>query len=144
MSLALKVSGLSAGYGRKTVIEDVALDFAPGRIHLILGHNGAGKTTLARALFGLVTPGKGSILLNGREIAGTRPDRNVAAGIAYIPQRHGVFRGLSVSDNLKLGGYTEPQDHLLRERRDKVLALFPQLSQRLGQRAGSMSGGQQQ
>lgn len=140
----LEVSGLAAGYGRKRVIHDIGLHLAAGEIVLVLGHNGAGKTTLLRTIFGLETPMAGRVSYRGREIAGRPPAANVADGLAFVPQGHGVFRTLSVQDNLDLGGYVERDRARLGQRRETVYALFPILRERRRQIAGTMSGGQQQ
>jgi branched-chain amino acid transport system ATP-binding protein len=144
MSLALSAEGLVAGYGKKRVVDGVDLDVEPGRILLLLGHNGAGKTTLARALFGLLPVDAGVVRLDSAEITGRSPARNVAAGFAFVPQGHGVFRTLSVEDNLELGGFLERDTQRLIERRRRVLEMFPILDERRSQLAGTLSGGQQQ
>lgn len=144
MSVALKVRGLSAGYGKKRVIEGIDLDVEAGSIVLLLGHNGAGKTTFARALFGLLAPEAGQVWLAGQEITGRSPARNVGDGFAFVPQGHGVFRTLSVADNLELGAFVERDRSLLEERRERVFAMFPILAERRAQLAGTLSGGQQQ
>jgi branched-chain amino acid transport system ATP-binding protein len=144
MSAALEARGVAAGYGRKEIVRGVDLTAEAGKILLVLGHNGAGKTTLMRSIFGLVRPRAGRIDFAGREITGRRPAENVAAGIAFIPQGRGIFRTLSVHDNLDLGAFG------LRERGrapmllDTVHRLFPILKERSGQIAGTLSGGQQQ
>ena len=144
MSVELAVRGLVAGYGRKRVVDGIDLVVEAGRILLLLGHNGAGKTTFARALFGLIEPEGGAIDLGGRPIARRSPALNVADGFAFVPQGHGVFRGLSVADNLELGGFVEHDRSELLRRRDRVFEMFPILAERRAQLAGTMSGGQQQ
>lgn len=144
MSVALKVRQLAAGYGRKRVVEDIDLDVEARSILLLLGHNGAGKTTFARALFGLMKPEAGSVHLGGTDITGRSPAKNVLDGFAFVPQGHGVFRTLSVADNLDLGGFVEDDRTLLAQRRDQVFEMFPILAERRAQLAGTMSGGQQQ
>jgi len=144
MSVSLKVSGLAAGYGKKRVVDGIDLEVPAGSIVLLLGHNGAGKTTFARALFGLLQPQAGRVWLGEREITGRSPARNVADGFAFVPQGHGVFRTLSVADNLELGGFVEHDRSKLDERRERVFSMFPILAERRAQLAGTMSGGQQQ
>ena len=144
MSVELRVERLAAGYGKKHVVQDVDLVVESGRILLMLGHNGAGKTTLARALFGLLAPTAGRVRYGGADITGRSPAKNVAAGIAFIPQGHGIFRTLSVAANLELGGFCEADDSRLAERRDLVHGLFPILRERAAQVGGTLSGGQQQ
>jgi branched-chain amino acid transport system ATP-binding protein len=144
MSVSLSASGLVAGYGKKRVVDGVDLQVDAGKILLVLGHNGAGKTTLARALFGLIKAEGGSVHLDNQDITGRTPARNVAAGFAFVPQGHGVFRTLSVEDNLELGGFLEHDPARLAERRKRVFDMFPILAERRAQLAGTMSGGQQQ
>ena len=144
MSVSLATRALVAGYGKKHVVNGVDLEVDAGRILLLLGHNGAGKTTLARALFGLLKVAAGAVLLGGRDITGRTPARNVADGIAFVPQGHGVFRTLSVEANLELGGFAERERARLAERRQLVFELFPILAERRSQLAGTLSGGQQQ
>lgn len=144
MSIGLKVRGLVAGYGKKQVIGGIDLDVEPRSIMLLLGHNGAGKTTFARALFGLLEPDAGQAWLGDTEITGRSPARNVADGFAFVPQGHGVFRTLSVADNLELGGFVEHDRSRLPERLERVFTMFPILAERRAQLAGTMSGGQQQ
>ena len=144
MSVSLAARALVAGYGKKRVVDGVDLEVDAGRILLVLGHNGAGKTTLARALFGLARVAAGAVRLDGRDITGRSPARNVAEGFAFVPQGHGVFRSLSVADNLELGGFVERERSRLAERRELVFGLFPILAERRAQLAGTLSGGQQQ
>jgi branched-chain amino acid transport system ATP-binding protein len=144
MSVSLSAAGLVAGYGKKCVVDGVDLEVDAGKILLVLGHNGAGKTTLARALFGLLKAEGGSVHLDGEDITGRTPARNVAAGFSFVPQGHGVFRTLSVEDNLELGGFLEHDPARLAERRKRVFDMFPILAERRSQLAGTLSGGQQQ
>jgi branched-chain amino acid transport system ATP-binding protein len=140
----LATRALCAGYGRKQVVHDVDLSLAADEVLLMLGHNGAGKTTLLRTIFGLGKAMGGSVSYRGRDITGRKSAENVADGLAYVPQGHGVFRSLSVADNLELGGFVESETGKLAERRDQVFELFPILKERRSQIAGTLSGGQQQ
>ena len=90
--IMLEAAGIAAGYGRKRIVHGVDLQVAKGEVLLVLGHNGAGKTTLMRALFGLLPPDEGAVRYEGRDITGRGPSGNVADGIAFIPQGHGIFR----------------------------------------------------
>lgn len=144
MSISLSVKGLIAGYGKKRVVDGIDLEVPAGSITLLLGHNGAGKTTFVRSLFGLMQPDAGTVLLGAQEITGRSPARNVADGFAFVPQGHGVFRTLSVEDNLELGGFAEHDRSQLPSRRERVFSMFPILAERRAQLAGTMSGGQQQ
>lgn len=141
MSL-LEVRGLRAGYGAVHVLHDIDLTVEPGEIVVILGANGAGKTTTIRSISGTIAR-HGTITFEGEDITTTAPERIVQMGVAQVPQGRGTFPELSVADNLRIGAYT---------RKDKEVALdidlwyetFPRLSERRHQRAGSLSGGEQQ
>jgi branched-chain amino acid transport system ATP-binding protein len=144
MSALLEATGIAAGYGRKEIVRGVDLAVEAGRVLLVLGHNGAGKTTLMRALFGLLKPRSGRVSFGGEEITGRRPADNVAAGIAFIPQGRGIFRSLSVRDNLELGAFGLADRGRIPALLETVHELFPILAERAGQTAGTLSGGQQQ
>ena len=140
----LETRGLAAGYGKKQIVHDVDLSLDRGEILLVLGHNGAGKTTLMRAIFGLLKPTAGEVTYDGKPIAGRAPGDNVAEGIAFVPQGHGIFRTLSVRDNLELGGFIMADKTRLPDRMQTIFKLFPILDERQQQIGGTLSGGQQQ
>ena len=140
----LAADGVAAGYGKKEIVRGVDLAVAEREVLLVLGHNGAGKTTLMRALFGLIDPRQGHVRFAGRDITGRSPAENVADGLAFIPQGHGIFPTLSVRDNLELGAFALKERDRLAERLDTVFALFPLLAERRSQTGGTLSGGQQQ
>jgi branched-chain amino acid transport system ATP-binding protein len=144
MSAVLEATGIAAGYGRKEIVRGVDLAVEAGKILLVLGHNGAGKTTLMRSIFGLLPPRAGRVAFEGREITGRRPAENVAQGIAFIPQGRGIFRTLSVRDNLDLGAFGLKERARIPALLDTVHRLFPILEERSDQIAGTLSGGQQQ
>jgi branched-chain amino acid transport system ATP-binding protein len=135
----LDVSGLTAGYGQVQVLHGIDVTVAGNEIVALVGSNGAGKTTLLRALCGLVTPAGGRVLFTGQDITGQRAESVVRRGLAHVPEGRRLFAGLSVRDNLRLGGWASRSTDL-----DRVLALFPQLATRLNQVAGTLSGGEQQ
>ncbi|HEX7967813.1 MAG TPA: ABC transporter ATP-binding protein [Stellaceae bacterium] len=143
-ALLLEARDIAAGYGKKEIVRGVDLGVAEGEVLLVLGHNGAGKTTLMRALFGLLAPRAGSVTFAGSDVTGRRPADNVADGLAFIPQGHGIFPTLSVRDNLELGAFALTERARLGERLDTVFALFPVLAERARQLGGTLSGGQQQ
>ena len=143
MSAVLEIGRLSAGYGARSILQDLTLAVNPGEIVTVIGHNGAGKSTLLRAVFNLVPWREGRILLGGRDVTGLAPNRLLAAGIAYVPQNRSVFPGLTTEENLAMGGYLLRDRALLAERVEQVRKLFPVLQSRGGQLAGSMSGGEQ-
>jgi branched-chain amino acid transport system ATP-binding protein len=144
MSAMLEATAIAAGYGKKEVVRGVDLAVAEREVLLVLGHNGAGKTSLMRALFGLLPPSAGRVRFAGRDITGRRPAENVADGLAFIPQGHGIFASLSVRDNLDLGAFALRERAKLGERLDTVFTLFPVLAERRSQIGGTLSGGQQQ
>lgn len=137
---ALDLAGVTAGYGRTTVLRDIDLAVAPGSIAGLLGANGAGKTTLLRAASGLLRARSGTVSLGGRDLTSAEPHRRAQAGLCLIPEGRGIFRTLSVRENLQL------QLPRSSGRTDYEVALetFPVLRDRLSQTAGTLSGGQQQ
>jgi branched-chain amino acid transport system ATP-binding protein len=135
----LDVAGLTAGYGRVQVLHGVDMTVAGNEIVALVGSNGAGKSTLLRALCGLVTPASGRISFAGQDITGQRVESVVRRGLAHVPEGRRLFAGLSVRDNLRLGGWASRAADI-----DWALALFPQLGTRLDQVAGTLSGGEQQ
>jgi branched-chain amino acid transport system ATP-binding protein len=136
----LSVTGLSAGYGRVRALDNASLEVAAGEAVAILGPNGAGKTTLLRTLAGLQRPAGGTVTFQGRNVTGRPAERLVREGVVLVPEGRGVFPGLSVRDNLVLGAYRRRGRGDL----DDVHALFPILAERGRQRAGTLSGGEQQ
>jgi branched-chain amino acid transport system ATP-binding protein len=139
MSPLLEVKGLGAGYGRVQVLWDVDLEVGEREIVALVGPNGAGKTTLLRALSGMAETRGGTATFRGRSLVGKSIERIVDLGIAHVPEGRRLFAGLTVRDNLRLGGWrTDNRDV------DRVVELFPRLGERLTQVCGSMSGGEQQ
>jgi branched-chain amino acid transport system ATP-binding protein len=130
---------LSAGYGRVQVLWDVDLRVGDNEIVALIGPNGAGKTTLLRALTGMVEVRSGTLVFRGETVQGRTVEQIVDLGISHVPEGRRLFPGLTVRDNLRLGGWRSRNADL-----DRVVELFPLLGQRLNQIAGSMSGGEQQ
>jgi branched-chain amino acid transport system ATP-binding protein len=141
---ALRVDGLVAGYDGVPVLHDVSLACAPAAITAVIGANGAGKTTMLRALSGVVRPSAGSVRLGDDELRGRRPHDIVRLGVAHVPEGRHVFARLSVRENLRLGAYCVPVASARAAALTAVLELFPFLHQRANQRAGTLSGGEQQ
>jgi ABC-type branched-subunit amino acid transport system ATPase component len=139
----LDVSDLHAGYGRLEILRGVSLSMESGEIVGIIGPNGAGKSTLLKAIFGFLQPFGGAIRFEGTSILGLTPDRMVRRGMGYVAQAGGVFADMTVLENLILGGYTLRSRHARRRAIDAVLERFPHLRERVSQRAGAMSGGEQ-
>ncbi|NQX11985.1 ABC transporter ATP-binding protein [Microbacteriaceae bacterium VKM Ac-2855] len=113
-----------------------------GELVGIIGPNGAGKSTLLKAMFGLVNIRQGSVLLNGEDITGLKADKLVSKGVGFVPQNNNVFPSLTIEENLEMGLYQKPK--MFKERLAFVTELFPELSKRLKQRSGSLSGGERQ
>jgi branched-chain amino acid transport system ATP-binding protein len=129
-----------AGYGDSTVLRNVSLTVPEGSVVALLGPNGAGKTTLLRIASGLLTPRAGEIRLDGTSLRGKPADEFARAGICHVPEGRGIFRSLSVRDNLLLQAADDKSDEAI----EKAVSVFPRLGERLSQRAGTMSGGEQQ
>jgi branched-chain amino acid transport system ATP-binding protein len=139
----LTVSHLSVMRGKKSVVDDVSLRLETGRITALLGPNGAGKSSLVHALAGLLPAAGGWIESDGASLVGRSPEAIRGAGIAAVLEGHRVLSGLSVDDNLQAAGFNHSRITLKAAIRE-VYDIFPELAERKGQRAGSMSGGQQQ
>jgi branched-chain amino acid transport system ATP-binding protein len=137
----LEASGLEAGYLGENVVEGVDLRVAAGEAVAVIGSNGAGKTTLFRAICGLLPVSAGRVRFDGRDITGRPTHRVARAGLAYVPAERHLFPGMSVRENLLLGGYPGRPDPSAFE---LVFDLFPRLKERPKQPAGSLSGGEQQ
>jgi branched-chain amino acid transport system ATP-binding protein len=139
----LCVERISTAYDRADVLQDVSIEVQPGSITCLLGSNGSGKTTLIRSILGLTPPRSGQIWFDGRDLAGVATHKVVAAGISCIPEGRKVFPKLTVEENLKVGGYQETSEDVIRTRLDEAYRMFPQLRERRAQLAGTMSGGEQ-
>jgi branched-chain amino acid transport system ATP-binding protein len=143
--MLFQVRDLRAGYGRTDVLQGVRLDVDRGRALALLGRNGAGKTTLVMTLIGLVRPTAGLVELDGRQLAGSRPDHVARAGVALVPQGRRLWPGLTVAEHLTLA--TRHARRLGKEGRwtiDSLLTLLPILDARYRREAGLLSGGEQQ
>ncbi|HVY08300.1 MAG TPA: ABC transporter ATP-binding protein [Burkholderiales bacterium] len=142
MASALSVEGLRVGYDQADVLSDVSLDVRAGEITCVLGANGAGKTTLIRAILSLTPPRGGRILHEGSDITAMPTHRIVARGIACIPEGRKVFPKMTVRENLLIGAYPDPAADIT-SATARVFEVFPRLRERVGQLAGTMSGGEQ-
>ena len=134
----LKVDRLSAAYGRSQALFGVSLTMPARGAVAVLGRNGAGKSTLLKTLFGELLPTSGTIRFDGAALEGEPAELRVRRGMGYVPQEHAIFAKLSVRENLLLGLARQPR----RAGMDYVLDFFPKLGQRLGQTAGTLSGGE--
>lgn len=139
----LELKNITAGYSKKTVLNDVSVTIADNTITVIMGPNGAGKSTLLKVLYGLLKPTSGEVYLNHKPIIPT-PQKLVANGIFMIPQGKRVFKNMSVLDNIELATHFWQNRNLFPRRLEEVLIHFPDLRARLNDLAGNLSGGQQQ
>jgi ABC-type branched-subunit amino acid transport system ATPase component len=139
----LEVEDLAVAFGKVRVLEGVDFRVGPGEVVALLGTNGAGKSTLLRAVCGLIRPAAGRVRFDGADVTGARPAQLVRRGVIQMPGGRATFPGLSVDENLRVGGITVPRGERA-ARAAEVLALFPWLEERHQQLAGSLSGGQQQ
>jgi len=140
----LKIRDLQVRYGAVLAVRGISLDVELGAIVALLGANGAGKSTILQTISGLIKPAKGSIRLEGREIAGLPPHRIVALGIAQAPEGRMIFANLTVEENLKMGAYLRTDKHGIVQDLEYVFTLFPRLQERIKQPGGTLSGGEQQ
>jgi branched-chain amino acid transport system ATP-binding protein len=140
----LEVEGVESGYGKKTVLQGVSLRVHEGEVVTMLGHNGAGKSTTLKTILGLLPARAGQVRFGGEPWANGDPVENVRRGMALVPQGRGVFPDLTVIENLMLGAYTQRDAQSNATRLREVIELFPMLGERRAQRAGTLSGGQQQ
>ena len=140
----LTASNIETYYGPIMAIRGVSFEVPAGNIVTILGSNGAGKTTVLKTVSGVMDPQKGSVLFEGREIRGVDPDKVMRLGISHVPEGREVFPFLSVRENLRMGAYTRKDPAGVAEDLEAVFGYFPVLRERADQRAGSLSGGEQQ
>jgi ABC-type branched-subunit amino acid transport system ATPase component len=140
----LRVEGVSAGYGQMEILHGVSLLVRRGEMVSIIGPNGAGKSTVFKTIVGLLRPKAGRVVFNAQEISALRADQILPLGLAYVPQGRIVFPQMTVLENLEMGAYIERDPSRVRAALDQVYGLFPILAERRKQKAGTMSGGEQQ
>ncbi|QLE58620.1 ABC transporter ATP-binding protein [Nostoc sp. TCL26-01] len=139
----LEAQNVHAGYIKDVdILQGVNFRVEPGELVTVIGPNGAGKSTLAKTIFGLLTPHTGAITFKGENIAGLKSNQIVRRGMCYVPQIANVFPSLSVEENLEMGAFI--RNDSLQPLKDKIFAMFPRLSDRRRQRAGTLSGGERQ
>ena len=143
MSL-LRIENLVARYGRITALKGISLHVGEGEIVALIGANGAGKTTTLRSISGLVKPASGSITFDGKNLHGVPPHEIVRLGIGHSPEGRRVFPRMTVRENLELGAFTRTSKREIVDDTEQVLETFPRLRERIDQKAGTMSGGEQQ
>lgn len=141
----LDVTDLVSGYGRLEVLHGISLNVSEGEIVSVLGANGAGKTTFLRAVSGVLDTWSGSVRLDGDDLAGMSVERRAAAGLGHLPEGRGVFQNLTVRENLDLGTVLRRDGaSAVNADRERLLAIFPDLADKIREGASSLSGGQQQ
>jgi branched-chain amino acid transport system ATP-binding protein len=140
----VEIQNVSFSYGTIRALNNVSLRINDGELVTLIGSNGAGKTTMLCLLSGLYTPSEGHILLDGQDVAALPAHKHVALGIIHVPEGRQIFAKMTIEENLRLGGYLVRDGAEYRRRADEVMTLFPLLSERRKQSAGSLSGGEQQ
>lgn len=140
---ALDVRDVTAGYGGGDVLRGVSLQVMEGGITCVVGPNGAGKSTLLSTISGLLKPRLGQVTLHGERLTGKSPRQVLKTGVVQVPQNHSLFREMTVRENIVLGGYILRERGLADKRLAGVLEMFPQVTEWLDKKAGSLSGGQQ-
>ena len=140
----LRAERLTAGYGKMPILHGVTLEVRQGEMVSVIGPNGAGKSTAFKTIVGFLRPSDGRVVFDGQDITGLRPDQVLHRGLAYVPQGRIVFPQMTVLENLEMGAYIERDGRRIREALERVYVLFPILAARRRQRAGTMSGGEQQ
>jgi len=140
----LEIHDVSSGYGEVQILWDVSLELEAGKLTALVGSNGAGKSTLLRTMVGLVKPWGGSIRFNGRDVTRVPPHTKAAQGVVLVPEGRQLFPNMSVHENLEMGAFTRRAQAHFQENLEKVYDLFPRLQERANQKAGTLSGGEQQ
>jgi branched-chain amino acid transport system ATP-binding protein len=141
----LRLDRVDVHYGRRKALEAVSLNVREGEFVTLIGANGAGKSTLLRTISGLLTPSAGTISLDGEHIAGQPPHVLVGRGLAHVPEARQIFPHMTVRDHLEVGAVrTRASSKTYAARLERIFTLFPRLKERVGQMAGTLSGGEQQ
>jgi branched-chain amino acid transport system ATP-binding protein len=140
----LSVEQVHGGYGRIPILHGISLTVASGEVVTIIGPNGAGKSTALKLIVGALAPWRGQIRFNGEVISGRRPDEILQRGLAFVPQGRIVFPQMTVLENLEMGAYSERDRRRIDHALERVYQLFPVLLERRKQKAGTLSGGEQQ
>jgi len=142
--IALEVDNLESGYGEVQVLWGVSLKVRAGQLTTIIGANGAGKTTTLRTIMGWLKPWSGRVLLDGADVSRVSMHGKARRGVALVPEGRQLFGGMTVQENLQMGAYSPRSRREVERNLERVFALFPRLKERIGQRAGTLSGGEQQ
>lgn len=144
MSAMLEVKNIQVAYGKIVAVKDISVTVNQGEIVTLIGSNGAGKSTTLRTISGLIKPKSGEITFNGKRIDGIPGHEIVAMGICHAPEGRRIFPRMTVKENLELGAFIRNDKAAVTADMERVLDLFPRLKERIDQRAGTMSGGEQQ
>ena len=140
----LELRNVSTHYGLIAVLRDVNVEIRPGEIVCLLGGNASGKSTTLKTILGMVTPSQGEVLFDGQPISGLSTTEIVGRGVTMVPENRRLFTRMTVKENLELGSYLRSDKDKIREDMDRVMELFPRIRERLAQKAGTLSGGEQQ
>ncbi|WP_437661178.1 ABC transporter ATP-binding protein [Sorangium sp. So ce1182] len=144
MAAALEVTDLATGYGEVQILWGVTLRLEPGKLTALVGSNGAGKTTLLRAVTGLLPARGGSVVFAGRDVTRLPAHARAGEGLVLVPEGRQLFADMTVHENLELGAFSRRAQPGLRRNLERVFEMFPRLADRRGQKAGTLSGGEQQ
>jgi branched-chain amino acid transport system ATP-binding protein len=140
----MELAGVDTHYGLVSVLRDVNIQVYPGEMVCLLGGNASGKTTTLKTILGMVVPTKGDVLVDGEVVTGMPVHEIVGRGVSMVPENRRLFPGLTVAENLELGAYLRKDRASIEEDRQRVFELFPRVKERLKQKAGTLSGGEQQ
>jgi branched-chain amino acid transport system ATP-binding protein len=140
----LELRNVSTHYGLIAVLRDVNVEIRSGEIVCLLGGNASGKSTTLKTILGMVTPSQGEVLFDGQPIGGLSTTEIVARGVSMVPENRRLFTRMTVRENLELGSYLRTDKAKVKEDLDRVMELFPRVRERLSQKAGTLSGGEQQ
>ena len=143
-NVLLELEEVHSYYGHIHALQGISLHVEEGEIVTLIGANGAGKSTTLRTISGLIKPRQGKIRLKGKEIAGLPPHQIVMLGVGHVPEGRGIFPRLTVRENLEMGAYTIDSPAEVTRRMEAVFVLFPRLQERINQKGGTLSGGEQQ
>jgi branched-chain amino acid transport system ATP-binding protein len=140
----LELRNVSTHYGLIAVLREVNVEIRPGEIVCLLGGNASGKSTTLKTVLGMVTPSEGEVVFDGEKISGRSTTEIVGRGISMVPENRRLFSRMTVRENLELGSYLRTDKDKIRQDLDRVMELFPRIRERLSQKAGTLSGGEQQ
>ncbi len=140
----LEIQGVSSGYGEVQILWDVSLKLERGKLTSLVGSNGVGKTTLMRTVMGLIKPWQGSISFNNREVTRVSPHDKAASGLVLVPEGRQLFTDMTVYENLEMGAFTSRAKANFQKNLEWIFSMLPRLKERLHQKSGTMSGGEQQ